>query len=193
MRTLRTGDRAGPFSLNLASGKEVFLSMFRLPLNDDRISCTISRAPSRPASVDRDEKTGLSTRKSFVAAAAQMKGTDYAITMVDVPGLPDACAKMGADGADKLMLHIGAAVADIGAKAAARLPRSRISASSRTLPLANLISAIVFVPHSKKVAQVIFRSKRHWSRSRAKISVPTSECWRFAMSSTASPRATMPT
>jgi EAL domain-containing protein (putative c-di-GMP-specific phosphodiesterase class I) len=124
MRTLRTGDRAGPFSLNLASGKEVFLSMFRLPLNDDRISCTISRAPSRPASVDRDEKTGLSTRESFVAAAAQMKGTDSAITMVDVPGLPDACAKMGADGADKLMLHIGAAVADIGAKAAARLSES---------------------------------------------------------------------
>ena len=123
-RTLATGDRAGPFALKLTDGREAFLSMFRLPMNGERISCTIARAPARPANADRDEKTGLSTRESFVAAAAQMQGTSASITMVDVPGLPDACAKMGPDGADRLMLQIGAAVADIGAKAAARLSES---------------------------------------------------------------------
>jgi EAL domain-containing protein (putative c-di-GMP-specific phosphodiesterase class I) len=133
-RTLGTGDRAGPFSLRLAGGKEAFLSMFRLPMNGNRISCTISRAPAHPVSADRDEKTGLSTRESFVAAAAQMQGTSASITMVDVPGLPDACARMGADGADALMLQIGTAVADIGAKAAARLSESSFGVIADAAP-----------------------------------------------------------
>ncbi|MGZ5936919.1 MAG: EAL domain-containing protein [Rhizomicrobium sp.] len=123
-RSLALGDRAGPFSLKLAGGKEAAVAMFRLPMNGDKISCTFSGTGRRAITAERDLKTGLATRESFVVAAAQMKGTDSAITLVDVPGLPDACAKMGADGADKLMLHIGAAVADIGAKAAARLSDS---------------------------------------------------------------------
>jgi EAL domain-containing protein (putative c-di-GMP-specific phosphodiesterase class I)/GGDEF domain-containing protein len=123
-RALAQGDRAGPYRLQLVGGKEASVAMFRLPQSGDKISCTFSRTGARPASADKDPKTGLATRESFVAAAAQMAGGDASITLVDVPGLPDAVAKMGPESADKLLQHIGAAVADIGAKAAARLSES---------------------------------------------------------------------
>lgn len=41
---LRTGCRAGPYKLRLATGTEAEVSMFRLAENGDAISCTMSRA-----------------------------------------------------------------------------------------------------------------------------------------------------
>ena len=42
-KALKTGDRAGPFKLTLASGQDANLALFRLPDNKSRISCTLSR------------------------------------------------------------------------------------------------------------------------------------------------------
>src|SRR5580692_2412511 len=42
-KALKSGDRAGPFKLVLATGVEANLAMFRLPDNGANISCTLAR------------------------------------------------------------------------------------------------------------------------------------------------------
>ena len=122
-RSLGKGDRAGPFRLKLAGGKDIALAMFRLPQNGNQISCTFSNPQARTAAT-ADPKTGLATRDAFLAAATQMAGENDALALVNLPGLPKLCAGLGEEDSGKLLGRIGASLAKIGAKAAGRLSQT---------------------------------------------------------------------
>lgn len=118
---LKAGDRAGPVTLTLATGTLATLAMFRLPQNDNRISCTLAREGGRSNARDKtDAGTGLATREGFMAAAEGASDKD-ALTLVDVPGLTALCAGLPPAGADALMARIGDAMAKSGARATGRL------------------------------------------------------------------------
>ena len=128
VKGLKTGSRAGPFKLTLAGGQEANLSLFRLPDNKSRISCTLSRTEARSgAAPATDPKTGLASRDSFMAAASLAAGTDT-LTLIDVPELDQLCAKLDPAAADKLMQRIGTAFKEAGASAAGRLSGTRFGA-----------------------------------------------------------------
>jgi EAL domain-containing protein (putative c-di-GMP-specific phosphodiesterase class I) len=129
-RALKDGDRAGPHKLILASGDEVQVSLFRLPDNRSRVSCTLVRTSMRasaPQSPAIDAKTGLQSRESFLASAGAATGND-SLTLIDVPGLDELCAKMDPQSADQLMARIGEAFKEAGARSAGRLSETRFGA-----------------------------------------------------------------
>ena len=68
-KALKSGDRAGPFKLTLATGAEANLAMFRLPENGANISCTLAGPGARTPRAAIDPKTGLASRDGFLAAA----------------------------------------------------------------------------------------------------------------------------
>ena len=105
-KALKAGDRAGPYKLVLATGAEANLAMFRLPDNGANISCTLARPGARMPSAKLDAKTGLAQRDEFLAAA-EKAGAKDSLTLVNVPGLPNLCAKLSTDGADALMQRLG--------------------------------------------------------------------------------------
>jgi EAL domain-containing protein (putative c-di-GMP-specific phosphodiesterase class I) len=113
--------RAGPFKLKLVDGDEVALNMFRLPENENRLSCTLARPGARGAAAGVDPRSGLSNRDGFMAAALEMAGENDALALVELPGLPG----LGEAEAAKLLASIGTAFGKIGAKAAGRLSPSR--------------------------------------------------------------------
>src|ERR1700689_2238532 len=100
-KALKSGDRAGPFKLTLATGADANLAMFRLPENGAAISCTLARPGTRTPSADIDAKTGLASREGFMAAAEKATNRD-ALTLVHVPGLPELCAQLSPDNAEAL-------------------------------------------------------------------------------------------
>jgi EAL domain-containing protein (putative c-di-GMP-specific phosphodiesterase class I) len=143
VKGLKTGSRAGPFKLTLAGGQEANLSLFRLPDNKSRISCTLSRTEAHStAAPAADPKTGLASRDSFMAAASLAAGTDT-LTLIDVPELDQLCAKLDPAAADQLMQRIGAAFREVGASAAGRLSGTRFGAlapeSRGSLGMATLV------------------------------------------------------
>ncbi|MBA2587821.1 MAG: EAL domain-containing protein [Alphaproteobacteria bacterium] len=119
-KALKDGDRAGPFKLTLATGAQANLAMFRLPQNGSHISCTLARPGARTPSADIDPRTGLASRDGFLAAASQASAKD-ALTLVNVPGLPELCAQLSPDGADALMQKIGDSLQTAGASSTGRL------------------------------------------------------------------------
>jgi EAL domain-containing protein (putative c-di-GMP-specific phosphodiesterase class I) len=119
-KALRSGDRAGPFQLTLATGADANLAMFRLPENGANISCTLVRPGMRSPSAQIDPKTGLASRDGFMAAA-QKAGDRDALTLVNVPGLPELCAQLAPGGADALMQRIGDSFQTAGASATGRI------------------------------------------------------------------------
>ena len=119
-KALKAGDRAGPFKLVLATGAEANLAMFRLPDNGANISCTLARPGARGPAARTDPRTGLAQRDEFLAAA-EKAGAKDALTLVNVPGLPDLCASLSSDGADALMQRIGASLQTCGASSTGRL------------------------------------------------------------------------
>jgi EAL domain-containing protein (putative c-di-GMP-specific phosphodiesterase class I) len=119
-RNLSKGDRAGPFKLKLAAGHDASVAMFRLPQNDGRISCTLTRFGAKPIPVI-DAATGLASRDAFLAVAAEVGGENAKMSLVEVPDLPDACARLGEEEAGRLLRHIGVSLTQTGAKAAGRL------------------------------------------------------------------------
>ncbi len=123
-RALGKGDRAGPFKLKLAGGKDVALSLFRLPQNGNQVSCTLSKPGARGVATT-DPSTGLATRDGFLAAASGMAGENDTLAMIDLPGLPKLCDGLGEEDSSKLLGRIGASFAKMGAKAAGRLSPSR--------------------------------------------------------------------
>ena len=61
------------------------------------ISCTLARPGSRDSRRPSiDPKTGLASRDGFMAAA-ENAGANDTLTLVDVPGLPELCAKLSPD------------------------------------------------------------------------------------------------
>lgn len=119
-KALKNGDRAGPFKLTLATGAEANLAMFRLPDNGAHISCTLARPGSRQPTADIDPKTGLASRNGFLAAA-EKADTKQALTLVNVPGLPEMCAQLSPDSADALMQSIGESLQTAGASSTGRI------------------------------------------------------------------------
>ncbi|HYJ35828.1 MAG TPA: hypothetical protein VEV64_06700, partial [Rhizomicrobium sp.] len=142
-KALKSGDRAGPFKLTLATGTEANLAMFRLPENGANISCTLARPGTRGPSAETDPRTGLKSREGFMAAAAKASDRD-AMTMVHVPGLPEICAQLPQDGADALLQRIGDSIQTDGVSAAGRISETSFgaiaSATSGGLNLASKVS-----------------------------------------------------
>jgi EAL domain-containing protein (putative c-di-GMP-specific phosphodiesterase class I) len=130
-KALKSGDRAGPFNLTLATGTNANLAMFRLPENGAKISCTLARPGARGPSADIDPKTGLASRDGFLAAAQKATDKD-ALTLVNVPGLPALCAQLTPDGADALMQRIGDSIQTSGASAAGRISDTGFTALAPT-------------------------------------------------------------
>lgn len=130
-RALKEGGRAGPLTLKLASGEAVLVSLCQLPQNGQNVSCTLSRPGQRRAfatATKIDAKTGLADGDSFLAAAAGMADANNAMTLVKVPQLPDACAKLPPDKADQLLQKIGKAVKAAGPKGAGRVNETTFAA-----------------------------------------------------------------
>lgn len=119
-KALKSGDRAGPFKLVLATGVEANLAMFRLPDNGSNISCSLARPGTRAPSAGVDPRTGLATRDGFMAAA-EMAGPESALTLVNVPNLPEIVAELSTDKADALMQRIGNTLQSCGADSAGQL------------------------------------------------------------------------
>ncbi|MEJ0027028.1 MAG: EAL domain-containing protein [Rhizomicrobium sp.] len=119
--SLGKGDRAGPFRLKLAGGKEAAVAMFRLPQNGSQISCTLSKPGVRNIGA---AKNGLANRDGFLAAASQLACQDDALALVDLPGLPKMVAAMSEEESSTLLGSIGAAFGKAGAKAAGRISPS---------------------------------------------------------------------
>jgi len=142
-KALKAGDRAGPYKLTLATGAQANLAMFRLPDNGANISCTLARPGSRGPSATVDPKTGLAQRDEFLAAA-EKAGNKDALTLVNVPGLPDFCATLSSDNADALMQRIGDNLQASGASATGRISETGFGAvapaTRGSLNLANKVA-----------------------------------------------------
>src|ERR1700761_1825252 len=145
-KALKAGDRAGPFKLMLATGAEANLAMFRLPDNGANISCTLARPGTRNPSARIDPKTGLAQRDEFLGAA-EKAGSKDALTLVNVPGLPDICARLSSDNADALMQRIGDSLQTCGASATGRISDTGFGAVAPAtrvgLDLARMISEAI--------------------------------------------------
>lgn len=143
-KALGDGGRAGPLQLKLIGGKQVAVSLCHLPQNGANISCTLTRPGSRQGfgQGSPDPKTGLPRKDGFLAAASEIADGKSAMTLVDVPGLPDACAKLPADQADHLLQRIGELVQAAGPKAAGRLSDSTFGAVGDAGKPSNLASSI---------------------------------------------------
>jgi EAL domain-containing protein (putative c-di-GMP-specific phosphodiesterase class I) len=146
-KALKAGDRAGPYKLTLAGGREANLSMFRLPENGANISCTLARPGDRTAIARQtDPRTGLPSRDGFLAATQSVSEKD-ALTLVDVPGLPDLCAQLSPGHADALMQRIGGAVQNSGARVTGQLSDTSFGAvapaTRGSLGLAETIAAVI--------------------------------------------------
>jgi len=142
-QALKSGDRAGPFKLTLATGTDANLAMFRLPENGSNISCTLARPGTRTPAAPTDPKTGLASREGFMAAA-EKAGERDALTLVHVPGLPELCAQLPPDSAAALLQRIGDSIQTAGASATGRLSDSSFGAvapaTSGSLNIASKVS-----------------------------------------------------
>jgi EAL domain-containing protein (putative c-di-GMP-specific phosphodiesterase class I) len=115
-KALKAGDRAGPYTLVLATGAQANLAMFRLPDNGANISCTLARPGSHGPAARTDPRTGLAQRDEFLAAAEKASNKE-SLTLVNVPGLAEICAKLTPDAAEALMRRIGESLQACGATA----------------------------------------------------------------------------
>jgi len=122
-RALDKGGRAGPLRMKLANGQEAAVSLCNLPQNGGHISCTLAHPGQRQGfgTVSTDPQTRLATKDAFLAAASGMADGDNAMTLVDVPALPEACAALPEADANRLMQRIGEVVQAAGSKASGRV------------------------------------------------------------------------
>lgn len=129
-RGLDKGGRAGPLQMKLANGRDVVVSFCHLPQNAGRISCTLAHPGQRQgfAAASADPQTRLTTKDSFLAAVSGMADGKNALTLIDVPSLPEACASLPAPQADRLMEKIGELVQAAGPRAAGRISETTFGA-----------------------------------------------------------------
>lgn len=144
VRGLGEGDRAGPIHLKLNTGSDAVVSMLRLPINTQVISCTLAKPGSRSAfaGTASDRNTNLATRDSFLDATARVASESDALTLVDVPGLSELCAKMPEAQAAKLLELIGLAARASGAKASGRLSNNSFGAITNANDGADFVTRI---------------------------------------------------
>lgn len=130
MLDLRDGTRTS-LNLKLIGGTAVKLGAFRLPGNEGRISCALTMDGAAPLAVPgKDAKTGLSDRQGFLDLALTKLSENDALTLVNVPGLPQICAAMAPEQSDALLSAIGRSLSESGAKVTARLSETSFGALS---------------------------------------------------------------
>ena len=122
-RAMNPGGRLGPVPLTLAGGGKAKLSMCYLPLNKGQISCTLSRGDSHAmlATGGRDPDTRLPDRDGFLAAAALAAGGSGALTLINLPNLPQTQAKLPPEEQKKFLGRIGDSLKESGAKTVGRI------------------------------------------------------------------------
>jgi EAL domain-containing protein (putative c-di-GMP-specific phosphodiesterase class I) len=123
VKALRSGQRLGPTMLALATGEFAELSMFRLPSNLQRISCTLALSGARRFSFNGsiDPQTGLADPQAFLSTAESAKSEKGVLALVNLPNLPEIVGKLSAAEAQALFAHIGETVKSLHATAAGRL------------------------------------------------------------------------
>ncbi|HEY5347770.1 MAG TPA: EAL domain-containing protein [Rhizomicrobium sp.] len=142
-KALAKGDRAGPYRMKLAGGTEAHVAMFRLPQNGANISCTLSKPGGRGSfGGGSDAKTGLANRESFLSAASKMASASDALTLIDVPGLPDLCAGLSPEKADAVLTGIGNSIKNAGAGAVGRISETGFGAIAGATQDINLAKAV---------------------------------------------------
>lgn len=132
VKGLGHGGRAGPLKLKLAGGTEAALSLCHLPLNGDNISCTLSKPGAKTSfgGDGKDTKTGLADHDAFIAGAAKIAQPTDTLSVVQVPGLSEAVARLPQAEADSLFKSIGSAIKSLGAKVSGRLSETTFGAIS---------------------------------------------------------------
>jgi EAL domain-containing protein (putative c-di-GMP-specific phosphodiesterase class I) len=141
---LHSGGRAGPMQMKLATGGEATLSMFRLPENGGRISCTLARA-TLPAVIapDKDADTGLANRDGFLAEADEIVEDSDELALINIPGLPQICAQLEPQIAQQLLQRIGTTIRESGVKAGGRLSPSSFCAIANAMDGRNPLGASI--------------------------------------------------
>ena len=116
--------------LNLKTGTPVDVSLFRLPGNHDRVSCSLAHEPAveRPDTKNKDVATGLASKEGFLEDAFAKVSDSDALTLVNVPHLPKLVADLPLDQGDALLAAIGRSFLNSGAKAAGRLTETHFGA-----------------------------------------------------------------
>lgn len=132
VKGLGHGGRAGPLKLTLAGGTEAVLSLCHLPLNGDNISCTLSKPGAKTSfgGDGRDTKTDLADRDAFIAGAGKVAQPSDTLSVVEVPGLCEAVARLPEAEAASLFASIGSAIKELGAKVSGRLSDTAFGAIS---------------------------------------------------------------
>jgi EAL domain-containing protein (putative c-di-GMP-specific phosphodiesterase class I) len=132
VKGLGHGGRAGPLPLKLVGGGQAVLSLCHLPLNGGNVSCTLSR-PGAKASLGgdgKDARTGLADCDAFIVTAGKIAEASDTLSVVEVPGLPEAVAQLPEAEATSLLKSIGAMIQTLGAKASGRLSGTAFGAIS---------------------------------------------------------------
>jgi EAL domain-containing protein (putative c-di-GMP-specific phosphodiesterase class I) len=132
VKGLGHGGRAGPLRLKLAGGTEAVLSLCHLPLNGDNISCTLSKPGVKTSfgGDGKDTKTGLADRDAFITGAGKVAQPSDTLSVVEVPGLSEAVARLSEGEAASLFSSIGSAIKELGAKVSGRLSDTAFGAIS---------------------------------------------------------------
>ncbi len=143
--TLSAGGRVGPMPLTLANSKKARLSLYRLPPNDGKISCTLigDATPGLATRGGRDPETGLPDRDSFFAAASLTTSSKGMLAVLDVPGLPVAAAKLSAQDSQKLMSGIAASLTSTGASTVGGLYETAFGVIAETASVTKGLAANV--------------------------------------------------
>ncbi len=130
LHALGPGGRSGPLRLRLAGGTQTHVSLFRLPENGGRISCTLSHMGKRRSmgGEEQDPQTGLANRDSFMSALPDTVDENDELSLIEVPELSKACESLPPQDADKLMQLIGQSLKAGDTKAAGRIGASKFGA-----------------------------------------------------------------
>jgi EAL domain-containing protein (putative c-di-GMP-specific phosphodiesterase class I) len=115
--------------LKLAARGTADVAAFHLPDNQERISCTLALDGKRLLGLStKDLATGLSGKDGFLAEAFAKVGDSDALTLVNVPALPQIVESLPVDKAEALLADIGRSFLASGAKAAGRLTETHFGA-----------------------------------------------------------------
>lgn len=130
LRLLAPGRRTSSHLKLAKNGKAAIATLFHLPGNDGRLSCTLKLAEGFVdlAAGLKDAATGLPDREAFFADAVAKASHNDALMLVNVPALPKLCAGLPVEKADALLSAIGQSIETSGAKAAGRLSDSSFGA-----------------------------------------------------------------
>ncbi len=147
-KSMGEGDRAGPIRMRLVGGRDVSVSFCHLPQIGPNIACTLVRSGQRQgfAAPKVDPGTGLPSKDELLAVASAMTADGAKLTIVNVPGLETACAKLSQTEAASLMKQIGAAVGVSAPRGAGRVSDDSFGAiveDGETSSLAETISTVL--------------------------------------------------